>query len=206
MSRKSFGRNTALVGLAMFALAALPVRAVSGPAAPAAAPGQQSGICTSSSTSIKQFATIDNNRDDTFQCLGLSIEGDTVKGIRLETHHFVSTGRHTESEQVKIEEFPMAVVESLHGAVLDGVPGHDAIILQGHFSTPSGKATLVTSFLYNGFTSEYRSCQMTLARTPDASWRLADRLNRTVSHIVVRTRDMPLIGAFGIANLDGACA
>ena len=206
MSRKSFGCNTALAGLAMFALAALPVRAASGAGALADVPGQQSGICTSSSPSIKQLATIDNSSDGTFQCLGLSMTGDSVKGIRLETHHFVSTGRHTESEQVKIEEFPMAVVESLHGAVLDGVPGHDAIILQGHFSTPSGKATLVTSYLYNGFTSEYRSCQMTLVRAPDASWRLTDRFDQTVSHIVVRTRDMPLIGAFGIANLDGACA
>jgi len=206
MNRKSFGCNTALAGLAMFALAGLPLRAASGAGTLADAPRQQSGICTSSSASIKQLATIDNNRDGTFQCLGLSLEGDAVKGIRLETHRFVSTGRHTESEQVKIEEFPMAVVESRHGAVLDGVPGHDAIILQGHFTTPSGMATLVTSYLYNGFTSEYRSCQMTLVRAADASWRLADRLDRTVSHIVVRTRDMPLIGAFGIANLDGACA
>jgi len=206
MNRKSFGRNAALAGIAAIAFAGLPVRAATGPGTSPAAPSRQNGICAGSTASIKQLATIDNNRDGSFQCLGLSMDGDTVKGIRLETHRFVSTGTNTESDQVKIAEFPMAVVESSHGAVLDGVPGHDAIILQGHFTTPSGMATLVTSYLYNGFTSEYRSCQMTLARAPDASWRLVDLFDRTVSRIVVRTREIPLIGAFGIANLDGACA
>jgi hypothetical protein len=205
MSRKSFGRNAALVGIAALALAGLPVRAATLPQTSSAATSRQDGICAGSTASIKLLATIDNNRDGSFQCLGLSLQGDAVKGIRLETHRFVSTGAHTESEQVKIAEFSMATVESSHGAVLDGVPGYDAIILQGHFSTPSGMAKLVTSYLYNGFTGEYRSCQMTLVRAPDANWRLVDRFDRTVSHIVVRTREMPLIGAFGIANLDGAC-
>lgn len=205
MSRKSFGRSAAMAGIAALALAGLPARAAIGPGTSAAAPSQRSGICAGSTASIKQLATIDNSSDGSFQCLGLSMEGNTVKGIHLETHRFVSTGAHTESDQVKITEFSMAMVGSSHGAVLDGVPGHDAIILQGHFSTTSGMATLVTSYLYNGFTGEYRSCQMTLVRAPDASWHLADRFGRTVSHIVVRTREIPLIGAFGIANLDGAC-
>ena len=99
----------------------------------------------------------------------------------------------------------MEAVESSRGAVLDGVPGHDAIVLRGHVSAPPGKSELVTSYLYNGFTSEYRSCRITLDRTPDAGWRLVDRFDRTISHINVRTREMPLIGAFGIANLEGAC-
>jgi hypothetical protein len=205
MNRKSFGRNAALAGMAALVLVGLPVHAATGPETSVAGPTPQTGICAASTASLKQLATIDNNRDGSFQCLGLSMAGDTAKGIRLETHSFLSTGDHTESEQVKIAEFSMAVVESSHGAVLDGVPGHDAIILQGHFSTPSGMATLVTSYLYNGFTGEYRSCRMTLVQAPDASWRLVDRFGRTVSHIVVRTREIPLIGAFGIANLDGAC-
>ena len=205
MSQKFFGRNAALVGIAVFALAGLPAGAATGPQNSAAPPSRPNAICANSSASIKQFVTIGNSRDDGFQCLGLSMEGEVIKGIRLETHRFVSTGEYTESEQIETKEFSLATVEGSHGAVLDGVPGHDAIILQGHFSAPAGMATVVIAYLYNGFTGEYRNCQMKLIRAPDASWHLVDRLAQTVSHIVVRTRDIPLIGAYGIANLDGAC-
>jgi hypothetical protein len=97
------------------------------------------------------------------------------------------------------------VIESTRGAVLDGVPGHDAIVLRGRFFAGSGKLELVTSFLYNGFTSEYHSCEITLDRTPVTGWRLVNRLDQTISHIVVKTRQIPLLGTFGIANLEGAC-
>jgi hypothetical protein len=142
-----------------------------------------------------------------FQCLGVALDGETVTALRLETHNFTSRDRDTEAAgAVKITEFPLAVVASSRGAVLDGVPGHDAIILKGNIAAPSNKTELVASYLYNGFTGEYRSCSITLDRTPDAGWRLVNHLDQTVSHIVVRTRDMFVIGPFGIANLDGACA
>jgi hypothetical protein len=34
---------------------------------------------------------------------------------------------------------------------------------------------------------------------------LVNRLDQTISHIVVKTRQIPLLGTFGIANLEGAC-
>jgi hypothetical protein len=171
----------------------------------AAASSLPDEACANSTKSLKQLAMIDNASESSFQCLGVALDGNAVKAFHVETHRFASADRHPDSEQVKIEEFSMEAVESSRGAVLDGVPGHDAIVLRGHVSAPPGKSELVTSYLYNGFTSEYRSCRITLDRTPDAGWRLVDRFDRTISHINVRTREMPLIGAFGIANLEGAC-
>ncbi|HLY56272.1 MAG TPA: hypothetical protein VKS60_11995 [Stellaceae bacterium] len=149
---------------------------------------------------------IDNSGDGSFQCLGLVMDGQAIKGIRVETHSFASTRRRTDSERVNVAEFSTAVLESSHGAVLDGVPGHDAIILQGHLPTLPGGAELVTSYLYNGITGEYRSCQIRLDRGPDSGWRLMDRHERIVSRIVVKTREIPLIGMFGISTLEGACS
>jgi hypothetical protein len=201
MFRRSFGRNAALAAVA---LVACPVFAAIGRENPVAA-GRPAKTCASSTKSVKQLAMIDNASDDSFQCLGVALEGDKVTAIHLETHRFVSAGRQPEVEQIKVEEFSKAVVESSRGAVLDGIPGHDAIILQGRLSTPPGKSELVTSYLYNGFTGEYRSCPITLDRAPKTGWRLADRFDQTISHIVVRTRQIPLIGTFGISTLEGAC-
>ncbi len=133
------------------------------------------------------------------------VDGDAVTALRLETHRFASARRHADGERVEVTEFPLAVIESHRGAVLDGIPGHDAIILHGTISASSPKTELVASYLYNGFTSEYRSCSITLDRTPDRRWRLINGFDQTISHIVVRTRDMFVIGPFGIANLEGAC-
>jgi hypothetical protein len=205
MIQRSFGPKTAVAGMAALGIAASPVMAAVGPGNLAAPPGPQAETCANSTNSIQQLATIDNTSDGDFQCLGLSLEGGMVKAIRIETHSFTSDGRRADSEQVKTAEFLLAVVESSHGAVLDGVPGHDAIILKGHFPTPTGKAALVISYLYNGFTGEYRSCPMTLDRVPDVSWRLVNRFDQTVSHIVVKTRRIPVVGMFGIADLEGAC-
>jgi hypothetical protein len=205
MSRKRFGSKTALAGIAVVAIALGPDSAAIGSGNMAAASSQPTESCPHSTKSLKQLAIIDNTSDGSFQCLAVSLEGGTVRAIHVETHSFASQDGQTGPEQIKIEEFPKAVVESSRGAVLDGVPGHDAIIIRGHFSTFSDRLELVTSYLYNGFTGEYRSCQIALDRTPGTGWRLVNRLDQTVSHILVRTRQIPLIGTFGIANLEGAC-
>ena len=205
MSRKPFGRKTALAGIAVVALAGCPVFAAIDSGSMAVASNQPTAACPNSTKSLKQLAIIDNVTDGSFQCLGVSLEGDTVKAIRVETHSFASSDRRAQSEQIKVEEFPEAVVESSRGAVLDGVPGHDAIVLRGHFSALPGRSELVTSYLYNGFTGEYRSCQIALDRAPGTGWRLVNRLDQTISHIMVKTRQIPFVGTFGIANLEGAC-
>ena len=161
--------------------------------------------CARSTPTVQQLATIDNASDGSFQCIGVFLEGGSVTAIRVETHRFSSVARREDSEHVKFEDFGKAAIESTRGAVLDGVPGHDAIVLKGQFPLVPGRLELVTWFLYNGFTSEYRSCRIALDRAPGNGWRLVDRLDRPVSRIMVRTREMPLIGTFGIADLEGVC-
>jgi hypothetical protein len=178
----------------------VPVLAGIGAETPLRAPSRPDLTCTRSTGSTQQLAMIDSSSDGGFQCLGVSLEGNSVKAIRLETHHLAAP------LPVRVTEFPPTVVESNHGAVIDGIPGHDAIILRGHFSPRSGPPVLEISFLYNGVTGEYHSCQMLLDRTPETGWRLINSRDQPVSHIVVRIRELPVIGMIGIADLEGACA
>jgi hypothetical protein len=205
MRRALFERNAIAAGVILLIQAGSPIFAATGIAAPAAVAVRPGHTCPDSTELIVQLAMIETPGDRDFQCLGVSLDADTVKAIRLETHHFTAADQLTGQEQVKIEEFARAAVESSRGVVVDGVPGHDAIVLRGHFVTPAGKADLVTSYLYNGFTGTYRSCLITFDEVPGTGWHLFSRLEQTVTHIMVRTRQMPLIGAFGIADLEGAC-
>lgn len=172
---------------------------------PAATSGRPGKTCAPPGAPPQQLVMIDKIGESDFQCLGVSLEDHAIKTILIETHSFVTIGGRPDQEQIKVEEFPQAVIESVRGAVLDGIPGHDAIILRGYFTTLSDRLELEASFLYNGFTNEYHSCRIAFEETRGGAWRLVDRLDQTISHIVVRTRQMPLIGAFGIANLEGAC-
>jgi hypothetical protein len=162
--------------------------------------------CKASTTSIKQLAIIDTTGDGDFQCLGLSLDIDSIKTIRLESHHFPTPGRPADSETIEVKEFPPDVLDSSQGAVLDGVPGHDAIILRGHLAIPPAPSDLVLSYLYNGITGTYLDCKLSLERSDGTTWRLLDHDGKAISHIVVRTRELPWVGGIiGIASLDGAC-
>ena len=176
-----------------------PVRAGIGADSPLRAPNRPDLTCTRSTVATRQLAMIDSSSDGGFQCLGVSLEGRTVTGIRLEAHRLAA------AQPVRVIEFSATTVASNHGAVLDGIPGHDAIILRGNFETASGRPELTISFLYNGMTGEYHTCRMTLDRTPEAGWRLVNSLDQPVSHIVVRIREVPVLGMIGIADLEGAC-
>jgi hypothetical protein len=204
MPRTQIGRNSAWGKMAVAFLAGAVLLLPMGVTTLAVA-SPPTDACTASSRSLTQLAMIDNATDGSFQCLGVAVDGDTVTAFRVETHRFASALRRKDSEQIEIEEFPKSVVESSRGAVLDGVPGHDAIILRGHLSRTAARSELVTTFLYNGFTSEYRSCRIILDRTPNAGWHLVNGLDQTISHIMVKTRQIPILGTFGIANLEGAC-
>lgn len=201
MSPRRIGALAGVIGLYLVGTAS--VAAIGSATAP---PAPQQNSCSNSTGSYYHLATIDNALDGSFQCLGLAMQRGTVVALRLETHRVLPSDRGATAMDVSTEQFPLAVVESSHGAVLDGVPGHDAIILRGYFPKSPEKVELTTSFLYNGFTNEYRSCPITLDREPNGGWRLLNRFNQIVSHIAVRTRQMPVIGAFGIADLEGVCS
>jgi hypothetical protein len=191
-----------LAGAALVVFAGQSAQAGIGTERPAIA-GEREHACTNSTRSMRQLAMIDHTSDGGFQCLGVFVEGDTVKAIRLERHSFIP---ETGIEQIKVVEYPTATVDSRRGAVIDGVPGHDAIVLRGHFSILSGTGELEISYLFNGITGEFRTCQMVLGRTANAGWRLVNRLEQPVSLIGVRIREVPVIGVVGIANLEGACS
>jgi hypothetical protein len=159
--------------------------------------------CGNSTLAIRQLAVIDHTSDGGFQCLGVSVDGNTVKAIRLERHK-PSNGNPPE-QNIVVLEYPIAVAGSPRGAVIDGVPGHDAIVLRGDLSNTQGGARLVLSYLYNGITGEYHSCSIALDRTRSAGWRLLNRFDQPISLIGVRIRQVPVIGVVGIDNLEGAC-
>jgi hypothetical protein len=193
-----------VVGVTGLILAGSLVWASPAPARASAVP--ESAICTTPSHSMQQLAQISNTRDNNIQCLGITLEGGSFKALRVETHRFVPAGDSAISDHVIVAEFSVAQIESAHGAVLDGAPGHDALILQGRVSSSAGNVDLVTSYLYNGLTGEYHSCMMTLDHSPDTVWRLVNRFNETVSRIVIRTHRVPVLGVIGIADLEGVCS
>jgi len=192
------------LGLFALALAFVPASALSGTVRAGAAALRQ--ICKNQAGSVQQLAAILNSMNSGIQCLGLALDDGKVMALRLESHHpVIAAGAPRGAAHVEVAEFPVTEVASRHGAVLAGKPGHDAVIVQGRISSISGTADLVTRYLYNGFTGEYRSCAVRLDRGADTIWRLVNRFNEQVSLIIVETRRLPMLGVIGIANLEGAC-
>lgn len=165
--------------------------------------------CAKGSPSVQPLAKIINTRDASFQCLGVSVDGRAnIRAIRFEKHER-STARKVEDDsasEVSVREFTPAEIASEHGAVLDGVPGHDAVMLRGAVDAAQTNVPLVVTFLHNGLTGEYRACRTTLVREADENWRLLDARLRPVSLVVVRTWALPLIGTVGIEAVQGICS
>jgi hypothetical protein len=188
---------------ALFALALAASTASATPDFRSSADGKAGVACDANTGSVQQLAKIFNTRDRNFQCLGVKVDGNALRGLRIENHKLVGT-EAAPVENVSVDEFPVAEIESRHGAVLDGTKGHDAVIVQGSVSPADGDVELVTRYLYNGLTGEYRSCRVKLDHSAPA-WRLINQFNETVSRIVVKTRNVPVLGTIGIAALEGAC-
>lgn len=165
--------------------------------------------CGEGSASVQPLAKIVNTRDASFDCVGISLDDhDNIRAIRFEKH---DGGRphQTASEAaaaVEVREFTPAELASEHGAVLDGVPGHDAVLLKGVVKPAQSNVPLVLSFLYNGLTGEYRGCDTALMRGPDQRWHLLDAQQRPVSLVILKTWGLPVVGTVGIETVEGICA
>lgn len=160
--------------------------------------------CRGGERRVQLLATILNTRNRNYDCLGVSLDGRAdIIGLRFEAHDVEGASG---AGPVRVREFALRELASERGAVLDGVPGHDAVILRGEIAAGANTAALVVRFLHNGFTGEFRDCRVVLARDRDASWHLLDAANRPVPLVVVKTWELPLVGTVGIETLEGACA
>ena len=191
---------------ASLCLLAVGAAAAAGVADPRVATATMTADCAARSGSVQPLAKITNTRDRSFDCLGLSLDARAnIAAIRFEKHES-GPGAAAAGAPTHVCEFSPAEVATARGAVLDGTPGHDAVVLRGQIGAGATSVPLVVTFLYNGFTGEYRACHATLDRVAGGGWRLMDANDRPVSLVVVKTWGLPVIGTVGIAALQGICA
>jgi len=169
------------------------------PAASARSDGNSRHDCAVASPGMQQLATIENTRDSSYNCLGLSVDSRAnIVGIRFERHAI-------EAASPSVREFTPAEIGAGQGVVLDGTPGHAAVLLRGPISAGTSFASLVVSYLHNGIAGEFRECTVALQRDEAHRWRLIDAERKPISHILVRTWALPILGTVGIDTLQGAC-
>lgn len=193
----------ALLGC-LVALCAVPLAAGAANAVGRSWPGQ---ACPAGTATLHPLAVIRNTRDHDFSCLALVVdEGATPLAVRFEVHHELGAkDRRALTAPIEVKQFDRAVIASAKGAVIDGQPGHDAVVLQGMLPGPTGAATLAVRYLYNGITGEWRQCGITLRLGAERRWQLENAAHETVPEVVVRTWSLPVVGTAGIATLDGIC-
>lgn len=162
--------------------------------------------CASRSASVQPLAKILNTRDASFDCLGVNVDARAdITGIRFEKRMNGALALAA-AALVDVREFAPEEIASARGAVLDGTPGHDAVLLHGEIDAGQTSVPLTVTFLHNGLTGEYRACDASLERNADGAWHLTDARHRPVSEVVVRTWRLPVVGVVGIDKLQGLCA
>jgi hypothetical protein len=167
---------------------------------PAVAREVARGGCEPASPQLQPLAKIVNTRDETYHCLGVSVDARAeITAIRFETHALADAG------VARVRSFTPDEIARTQGAVLDGTPGHDAVVLQGDIVRGQTRATLNLKFLYNGITGEFHQCAVTLDRAGGSAWRLANSHEDAFPVVVVRTWAVPIIGTIGIDTVEGIC-
>jgi hypothetical protein len=168
-------------------------------AAPADARATTDDACETASPQLQPLAKVVNTRDTTYHCLGVSIDARAeITAIRFETH--------AAAEAIaSVRSFTPDEIARTQGVVLDGTPGHDAVILQGDIVPGQPSTTLHLKFLHNGITGEFYQCAVTIDRAEGAPWRLAHARADAFPVVVVRTWAVPLLGTIGIDTVEGIC-
>jgi hypothetical protein len=161
--------------------------------------------CAGISAPLQRLATILNTRDKSFDCLSLNLdEKANIVGVRFEIHDVDDAGTQS-ARSVRIREFTAAQLAADRGAVLDGRPGHDALLLRMDIGAGKADIPLVVTYLYNGVTGEYRTCNGSLSRALDGNWHLVNGQGHDVSVLVVKTWGVPVVGTIGIESVQGIC-
>ncbi|HEV2549020.1 MAG TPA: hypothetical protein VGU20_16890 [Stellaceae bacterium] len=169
-------------------------------AAPAGARDPVGAACGTASPELQPLAKVVNTRDTTYHCLGVSVDAHAeIVAIRFETHSAAEAGG------ARVRSFTPDEIARTQGVVLDGTPGHDAVILQGDIVAGQPSTTLHLKFLHNGITGEFYQCAVTLDHTEGAPWRLGNRRPDAFPVVVVRTWAMPFFGTVGIDTVEGIC-
>lgn len=177
------------------------------PLATARSEASLSRDCAAPSPGVQQLAKIENTRDSSYNCLGLSVDSRAnILGIRFEKHASADRGgAGKDTLASSIHEYTPAEIGAAQGVVLDGTPGHDAVRLRGPIPAGTSFASLVVSYLHNGIDGEFRECTVSLERDQASRWRLVDADRRPISFILVRTWALPILGTVGIDTLQGVC-
>ena len=161
--------------------------------------------CADISAPLQRLATILNTRDKSFDCLSVNLdEKANIVGVRFEIYDVDDAGTQSWGP-VRVRDFTASQLATDRGAVLDGRPGHDALLLRMDFGAGKADIPLVVTFLYNGVTGEYRACNGSLSRTLDGNWHLVDAQGHDVSVLVVKTWGVPVVGTIGIESVQGIC-
>lgn len=151
--------------------------------------------------SAQNLATVFNTRNADVHCLDVELDPNRdITGIRIKTYDASAGAR-----SVHVTRLRLAAINAASGAVLDGRPGHAALILQGHIAKNMTQARLNVRYLYNGLTGQFRSCPIQLHKKASGQWVLFNGQDRVVSRIVIETWRLPLIGTVGIKTLEGVC-
>ena len=158
------------------------------------------GGCETASPELQPLAKVVNTRDTTYHCLGVSVDARAeITAIRFETHAAAETG------VARVRSFSPDEIARTQGVVLDGTPGHDAVILQGDIVPGQPSTTLHLKFLHNGITGEFYQCAVMLDHAEGTPWRLKNAPPGGFPLVVVRTWAVPLFGTVGIDTVEGIC-
>jgi hypothetical protein len=170
-------------------------------AAPVGARDPVGGVCEMASPELQPLAKVINTRDTTYHCLGVSVDAHAeITAIRFETYAAAEAG------VARVRSFTPDEIARTQGVVLDGAPGHDAVILQGDIVPGHPSTTLHLKFLHNGIIGEFYQCEVTLDRAQGAPWHLANARPEAFPVVVVRTWAVPLFGTLGIDTVEGICS
>lgn len=151
--------------------------------------GTQAGAATAADVVFQPLASITNNRNADLQSLSVLLDGGQLVGLRFNTVN----GANPHESDFSLDEMKA-------GAVLDGDPKHQAIVLRGSIDSTMGNANLMITYLSNGIFGTHKACRARIVRDPSGRWHIVNIYDhQRVAHLVVQTWTL------GISTIEGIC-